>query len=404
MVDTMIGTDQYPIRILHIVGGMVQGGVETWLLHILHHIDRERFRMDFLVATSQTCAYDDEVRALGSRIIPCLHPRQPWSFARHFQQILAEVGPYDIVHSHGFYYSGYVLRLAQQAGVPIRIAHSHNDSSPLLDQAGFLRRGYCRLMQHWIKQYMTLGLAGSHKAAVALFGPTWESDPRLHIFRYGIDLSPFEACLDRAAVRAELNIPANAFVIGHVGRFVEVKNHAFLVDIAAEAVKREPNTYLLLVGEGELRSVIEQKVARLGLTDHVIFAGLRSDVPRLMLGAMDVFVLPSFSEGLPITGIETQAAGLPLVLSDVITTEVDEVKPLIRRVSLSQPAWAWAEVVLAIQNNTSTITRADAFAALEKSAFTIKASVRQLEEVYKVCKFGAASISLMDRISCLVTS
>src|SRR6476469_2359041 len=104
----MTSVDRQTIRILHVVGGMNRGGIETWLMHILRHIDRDRFQMDFLVNTTQTCAYDDEIRSLGSRIIPCLEPSKPWLYARNFQQILSEYGHYHIVHSHLYYFSGYV--------------------------------------------------------------------------------------------------------------------------------------------------------------------------------------------------------------------------------------------------------------------------------------------------------
>jgi len=378
----MTGSDGAPIRILHVVGGMVRGGVETWLMHILRHIDRDRFHMDFLVHTTQPCAYDDEARALGSRIIPCLHPSRPLLYAHNFKRTLREHGTYDTVHSHVHHYSGYILRLAQQAGVPLRIAHSHNDTSSLQAQAGLLRRLYLRLMKYWIGRHATVGLAASRKAAVALFGPGWNADLRWQILHCGIDLAPFQNRVDPTAVRAELGIPPGAFVIGHVGSFGEQKNHTFLVDIAAEVAKREPKMFLLLIGDGPLRPVIEQKVIWKGLAERVVFAGIRPDVPRLMLGAMDVFVLPSFHEGLPIVGIEAQAAGLPFILSDATTEELDKVKPQIRRMSLSQPASAWAEVILTARDAAPAITQADALAIIEKSSLNIAYSIRMLGKVY----------------------
>jgi len=381
-----------PIRILHVLGGMVRGGVETWLMHILRHIDREHFRMDFLVHTTQPCAYDDEIRALGSQIIPCLDPPRPWLYAHNFKRILREHGPYDIVHSHVHHYSGYVLRLAQQAGVPVRMAHSHNDTSPVEAGAGLMRRGYLTLMKRWIAQHATVGLAASRLAAADLFGPVWEADPRWQILYYGIDLTPFQGYINPVAVRAELNIPAEVFVMGHVGRFAEQKNHAFLVDIVIEVAKREPRTRLLLVGDGSLRPAIEQKVAQADLTDRVIFAGLRADVPRLMRGVMDVFVLPSFYEGLPLVGIEAQAAGLPVILSDAITEEVDRVRPLVQRLSLSQPASAWAEAILTMRDAAPAITQQEALAVIEKSSFNIQTSVKSLAEVYLVCNTTKVAI------------
>jgi glycosyltransferase involved in cell wall biosynthesis len=387
----MTGSDRAPIRILHVVGGMVRGGVETWLMHILRHIDRDRFHMDFLVHTTQPCPYDDEVRALGSQIIPCLHPKRPWLYARHLKRILGEHGPYDVVHSHVHHYSGYVLHLAQQVGVPVRIAHSHNDTTQFQAEAALMRRGYLTLMKRWISRHATMGLAASHGAAVALFGSAWEADSRWQILHYGIDLSPFRGPVDPAAVRSDIGIPPDAFVVGHVGRFVEQKNHAFLVNIAAEVAKREPRMRLLLVGDGPLRPAIEQQVAQAGLANRVTFAGLRPDVPRMMLGAMDVFVLPSLFEGLPVVGIEVQAAGLPFVLSDAITEELDKLKPLMRRMSLSQPASAWAQVILAERESARAIAQAEALRIIEGSSLNVQTSLKQLEEVYLGCSASAGT-------------
>lgn len=371
-------------RILHIVGGMNRGGVETWLMQVLRHLDRERFQMDFLVHTTQPCPYDDEVRALGSKIIPCLHPSQPLTYARNFKRILRECGPYDIVHSHVHHYSGYCLRLAQQAGVPVRITHSHNDTSSVQAQAGWLRRLYFALMQRWIFQYATLGLGCSQEAAAALFGQNWQADSRWQILYYGIDLTPFKGSVDAIAVRAELGITADAFVIGHVGRFAEQKNHIFVVEIAAEVAKKEPKMRLLLIGDGKLRPDIQQKVDQMGLSDRVIFLGNRSDVPRLMQGVMNVFLFPSLYEGLGLVLIEAQAAGLPCILSDVVPVDADVIKPLIRRLSLSKPVTEWAEMLFSQYNTEVVIANFDARKFVENSQFNIKTSVDLLQKLYQI--------------------
>lgn len=371
--------DKSSIRILHVVGGMNRGGIETWLMHILRHIDRDRFHMDFLVHTTQPCAYDQEIRALGSKIIPCLHPSRPWLYGRNFQRILREYGPYNIVHSHVHYYSGYILRLAKQAGVPVRIAHSHLDSST---QVGWNRQFYTALMKAWISRYATTGLAASRLAAADLFSSVWETDPRWRTLYYGVDLKPFHTLVD-ISVRAEFGIPVNALVIGHVGRFEQQKNHQFLLEIAAEIVKREPKMRLLLVGEGSLRSEIEQKVSQLNLTDHVIFTGSRPDIARLMLGAMDIFLFPSLYEGLGLVLIEAQAAALPCVFSDVVPKEADIVKPLVTRISLLQPASYWADAVIAAsKQNTAIINQQEALTTVENSQFALEKRVNELQSHY----------------------
>jgi glycosyltransferase involved in cell wall biosynthesis len=372
-----------PIRVLHVVGILQRGGIETWLLHILHNLDRThrtQIQSDFLVQTEIPGAYDAAVEALGCRIWKCPIKRtQPWRYARQFKEILREGGPYQIVHSHVHHFSGFTLRLAQQMQVPIRIAHSHNDTSPLSGSDGRLRRLYRTVTQYWIQKYATHGLAASREAAQDLFGDHWTSDRRWQLLYYGVDLTPFTETQD-PLVRAELGIPADAFVLGHVGRFEHQKNHRFLLDIAAEVYRQDSRMYLLLIGDGPLRPEIEQLAAQSVFKDRVLFAGLRSDVPRLMQNAMNVFVLPSFFEGLPLVGIEAQAAGLSLVLSDTITSELDAVPENMRRVSLHQPASVWAEAVLGAPNLKDPRSL---IATLRASPFNIVESVKQLETVYR---------------------
>lgn len=378
----MLQSKKSAVRVLQFVGwGMLHGGIETWLMHVLRNIDRERFRIDFVVEAEGN--YDDEVRALGSKIIFTPHHRRPLAFKRNFEWIMRNHGPYDVVHSHYYFYSGYILQLARQSGVRIRVVHSHNDFTKYSSEQGIFWQGYYNLMRRWISWYSTNGLAVSREAAAAMFGPNWEADPRWQVFYCGIDLNPFRIPYDPVAVRTELGIPADTFVVGHVGRFFDQKNHTFLVDIAAELIKREPKARFLLIGDGPLRPGIEQRVIQAGIADKCIFAGRRNDVARLMLGAMDAFVLPSLFEGLPLVGMEVQAAGLPFVMSDTITEEVDIVKPLIQRLPLSRAASVWAETILATRRNIiPSITQREAMIAVERSKFSIGSSVRELEKIY----------------------
>lgn len=369
------------VHILHIVGGMNRGGVETWLMHVLRHIDRSRFQMDFLVHTNEPCAYDEEIRALGSRIIPCLHPSHPLQYARNFKRILCEYGPYDVVHSHVHHYSGFTLWLAHQAGVPVRIAHSHSDTSLIQAKASSTRRVYLTLMRHFIERHSTCNLAASQKAAAALFGAEWQSDPRNRVLYYGIDFAPFKVEIEKMAVRAEFGIPADAFVVGHVGRFVDVKNHRFIIQIVEELVRQKPEAYLLLVGDGPLRPVVEQQVREAGLTDRVIFTGLRNDVPRMMMGGMDIFLMPSFYEGLPMVLIEAQAAGLPCIVSDTITDELDVVKPLFTRLPLTDAAVLWVNAIVCTRYSHKP-SQPESLVRMKSSVFSISKSLELLESAY----------------------
>jgi len=373
--------DRKPIRILHVVGGMGRGGAEMWLMHMLRRMDPALFHMDFLVHTEEPRAFDDEIRALGSLVHPCMHPRQPFDYAQNFHRIVREHGPYEVVHSAVHHFSGYVLRLAAQCGIPGRIAHSHNTSSGMDRSERFARRMYLRVMERWVRQYATAGLACSSPAAAALFGDNWIEDPRWEVHYPSTDLAPFRARISSGEVRDEFGIPDNAFVIGHVGRFDHQKNHRFLIRLANEALARDSNAWLLLIGDGPLRAEIMESASQSAYGERIVFTGPRSDVPRLMMGAMNVLTMPSLHEGLPLVLVEAQAAGLPIVISDVITAEAGVVKPLVMRLSLSEAAGKWAEAILSWKDRTR-LPRAEALAEITASPFNVENAVADLEQVY----------------------
>jgi glycosyltransferase involved in cell wall biosynthesis len=379
--DTPNNQSSEAIRILHVVGGMDRGGVETWLMHILRQIDRDRFQMDFLAPFNLHYAYTEELQSLGSQIFSCdLELSRPWQYAANFKRILKD-NHYDIIHVHVHLFSGYVLYLAKQVGVKIRIIHSHSDTSSVELKAGWRRRIYSSLMKWSIAKNATVGLAASGVAAKDLLGISWRKDPRWRILYCGIDLKPFHENVDSADIRAEFGIPSDALVIGHVGRFDFPKNHKFLIEIAAKIAEQEPNMRLLLLGIGPLRSEIQDRVVQLGLTDLVIFAGIRSDIPRIMKGLIDIFLFPSLYEGLCLVAMEAQAAGLPCIFSSVIAEEADIVKPLMKRVSLEKSADYWAEVVLSTRNNY-LLSQAESLEILTQSPFNIQTSIRELTNLY----------------------
>lgn len=366
------------MRILHVLGGMNVGGIETWLMHVLRNIDRTRYHLDFLVHTTEPGAYDEEIRRLGSQVIPCLSPSQPLAYARNLRRILREHGPYDVVHSHVHHFSGFVLRCARQAGVPMRIAHSHNDTTAVERRAGVLRRGYVRLMRRWIWLHATHGIGCSDQAAIDLFGPAWRQDSRNQILYYGLDLSAFAAPVGRDAARAAVGLPIEAFVVGHIGRMLPQKNHLFLVEVFNAVVQRRPDAHLLLVGDGSGRAAIEQAAERMGLRDRVHLVGIRMDVARC-LEAMDVFVFPSIHEGLGLVLIEAQAAGLPCLASLAVPEEVMVCPGQVKRLELASGAEAWAEQLVTIPPGPPTSVGLE---TIQRSQFNITQSVTNLCTMY----------------------
>jgi glycosyltransferase involved in cell wall biosynthesis len=320
------------------------------------------------------------VRGLGSRIIPCLKPSNPLKYAYNFQRILREFGPYDCVHCHIHQSSGYVLALAAILRVPIRIAHSHNDTRSIDSLATWPRKAYIAAMDVLLRNSATTALAVSESAAASLFSGQSKTGPPHHLCPLGIDLRPFAQKFDGHTLRTQLGIAPDAFVIGHVARFCAQKNHRFLIDIAQSLCRVQPRAVFLLVGDGPLRPEIEDLVRSRGLHDHFVFAGVRTDVPGLMKAAFDCFVFPSHYEGLGLVLWEAQAAGLPCLAADGIPGEADAVPHLVRRLSLSQPAQAWAQALIEIAPAGSA-PRAGIPA--EMFRHSIEASAVSLESIYQ---------------------
>ncbi len=373
------------MKILHVVGSLDRGGVETWLAQMLPHIDRHQYSMDFLVHTAKPGALDKQITELGARIMFCLPRLQdgnPLRYARNFRRILREYGPYDCVHSHIHHSSGYILLLAAMMGVPVRIAHSHTDTCAVDRTCGPARRMYSSTMDVLIRHFATVGIAVSRSAAPALFSDSWTADRRWRLCPLGIDLRPFTMPIDSAAIRAELGIAQNAFVVGHVGRFAEQKNHRFLVKIAGHLSRMEPTVVFLLVGDGPLKPEIEALVQERGLSANFLFLGVREDVQRLMLGAMDCFLFPSCYEGLGLVLWEAQAAGLTCVVADTIPDEATVATRLVRRLSLDAAPELWANELLRARPMAG---RARDPLSARFSGCTIEASAAGLTRIYDSC-------------------
>jgi glycosyltransferase involved in cell wall biosynthesis len=237
-------------------------------------------------------------------------------------------------------------------------------------------------MKRLIQRYATVGLAASEEAGRALWGAQWSRDPRWRILYYGIDLVPFQSNLNKSDVRMEFEIPKDTYVIGNVGRFDHQKNHMHALRVFKALVSRMSNVRLLLVGDGPLREDIEREITRLGLDNYVLFTGVRGDVPRLLLGGIDLMLFPSFYEGLPVAVLEAQAAGVPVVLSDAITREVEVVPKLMTWVPLSDSLSKWSDACVATLRRRRDTPCEDAWRHLASGKFDITTNVKLLESIY----------------------
>ena len=357
-----------PIRILHVVTYMGRGGLETMIMNYYRHIDRNNMQFDFLVHRDFHADYDDEIEALGGQIyrVPQLIP---WSkhYLHALEQFFRTHPEYKIVHVHQDCLSSVILKVAQKCGVPVRIAHSHSGS-----QDKNLKYLIKLFYKQFIPTYATHLFACGKEAGRWMFGGA-----SFHVLNNAIDTKQYSHNANcRAKVREAFGIPLDAFVIGHVGRFNTVKNHAFLLDVFAKAKQQNEKFMLLLVGDGNLRAEMEQKTASLGISNSVIFTGIRSDVPELMQ-AMDCFVFPSLYEGLPVTLIEAQAAGLTCFVSDGVPAECDKTG-LIRQLPLSVGAACWAEEILKMPIRSRRDTREQ----IIQAGYDIEANAQWLQSFY----------------------
>jgi glycosyltransferase involved in cell wall biosynthesis len=282
------------------------------------------------------------------------------------------------------HFSGYLLRLARSVRVPVRISHSHSDTSLLDARSNWSRQSYLRLMERWIHRYATGMAAVSTQAGECLFGEGWKRDSRSRVVNCGVDLSAFpqgaakEAA--RARARAAWKIPPEAFVVGHVGRFDPPKNHEFLLKVAIETMRRDSTTMLLLVGDGPLRETLRARVRQAALDDRVIFAGVTQNVPEL-LEAMDAFLFPSSYEGLGLALVEAQATGLPCVTSEAVPEEAFVIPELAQRVNLHESSAVWADALTRARKQ-GRLDSCKAWRSVQRSPLNIERSVEQLYALY----------------------
>ena len=336
-------------RLLCIVSGMNAGGAETFLMKLYRRLDRTKYQMDFCVNIWEQGFYDDEIRRLGGKIyhIPC-KSENPGEFRRRLAEIVREQH-YQYVLKITSSGAGFMdLMIAKKAGARMCAARSSNSSdggsrvSVVLHRLGRLLYG----------KFIDVKLAPSDLAAIHTFGEAAYRNGQVEILHNALDLNVYhfsEAA--RQELRRELDIPREAVVVGHIGRFMKQKNHSFLLDVFAALHQKKPDSVLLLVGTGELETPIREKIAALGLEDCVRMTGVRSDIPAL-LSAMDVFVFPSLYEGMPNTVIEAQATGLPCLIADTITREAD-ITGLVHYLPLCDIS-EWASYIAALPQGTRT--------------------------------------------------
>ncbi len=360
-------------RVLLVFGRLNRGGAETLAMNLFRNIDRTRLQFDFLVHTAEKCDYDDEVLSLGGRIfsIPQYNVLNHFHYKKCWEDFLNKHPEYKIIHAHMTGPAAVFLPICKRHGCYV-ISHSHINMS----QKGIRQKviDLYRLPLSHISDYM---FACSQNAGEWMFGKNIQGKKNYSVLKNGIDIDHF---LFNSAWRDEIREEfalGDKFVVTNVSRFHIQKNHDLLIDVFFKIHEKNPDTALLLVGDGERREEIKQRVKRLGLEKSVIFAGVRQDVNKI-LSAADVFVMTSFNEGLPVSLVEAQASGIHIVVTDTVSNEI-KITDLVENRSLDDTPEKWADTVLKYADG---YTRRDTSKQITNAGYDIKATAKWLEEFY----------------------
>ena len=364
-----------PIRVLHVIGIMNRGGAETMIMNLYRHIDRSKVQFDFVENSREPAAFDEEILSLGGRIYRCPHynGKNHFTYVKWWNDFFkAHPKEYPIVHGHLGSTASIYLSVAKKYGA-YAIAHSHSSGT---DHS--LHAKLYQIMSYNTRNVADYFFACSEVAGKDRFGSKVVSGDHYAVLNNAIDVNRFSYNPSvRNAVRDELGIGQIQLVVGHIGRYTKEKNHEFILKIFSELKKMDSNARLLMVGDGTLRTHIMQMAEQASLSSDVIFTGVRSDVERLVQ-AMDVFVLPSLYEGLPVTMVEAQTAGLPCIISDKVPSECILTEGLVDIMTLSASPEAWAEKILAKR----AIPRTDRRAEIVAHGFDITTEAVKLQEFY----------------------
>ena len=302
-----------PVRVAHVIGKMVGGGVEALVMNYYRHMDRNQVQFDFIIDSDSTVVPAEEIESLGGRLFEVPPYQHLGAYQKALGDLFAEKD-YPIVHSHINTLSVFPLRVAKKAGVPIRIAHSHATMGK-----GETKRNLMKLaLRPFANAYPTSRVACSRYAGEWLFGKGAD----FTVVPNAVELDRFRPdAVIRDEVRAAWGVDDGCCVVGNLGRMESTKNQAFLIETFARMHAEHPDSLLVIAGCGSLRGRLEEKAHDLGLADCVIFPGQVSDVCRLYQG-MDVFALPSLYEGFGMAFFEAQVAGVPSVVSNRVSKEV----------------------------------------------------------------------------------
>lgn len=362
------------IRVLHSVSNMDRAGIETMLMNYYRNIDRSKVQFDFLCNKKKPGAYDDEIRAMGGRIFhtPGLNPAKYLEYLRFMRNLFQEYPEYKIVEAHNGALGVYALHAAKVNHIPVRIFHAHG-ASITKDWKLPIKLVCKAFLPSNMNHHFSCGIA----AARCYFGDKVVEENDYELIPNAIDVERFVFNQEiRNKIRRENGLE-NKHVIGHVGRFMHQKNHSFLLDTFAEALKLDSQAHLVLLGDGELIGTIKDKTEKLGIKEHVSFVGNVGNANE-WYQAFDCFILPSIWEGLPVVGVEAQAADLPCIFSENVTREIG-LSDKVKFISLDESALTWAQEIC---DSLKQSVRSDKTKLITENHYNIEIEVKKLQDKY----------------------
>jgi glycosyltransferase involved in cell wall biosynthesis len=358
------------MRVLHIVGTMDLGGLENFIMNLYRNINRKQVQFDFVVHNQEENYHEKEIHELGGIVHRVSSKKK--SMIKNLTEMynLFVNNKYDVIHIHTNSATCLTdIIIAKLCKIKHIIVHSHSTNT---------RKNKTlihKIFKSTMNRLTDYKFACSDKAAEWLFG---ERITDVNIINNAIDINRYLYNQKIAnQYRKTYGIKDNTLFVGHIGNFSVAKNHMLLIDIFQSVLERNINSKLILVGQGPLQKEVIDKVEKLGLSEHVIFAGLREDIPEI-LSAIDVLLFPSLYEGFPVTLVEAQSAGLKCIISDTITKQVI-LTELIEQVSLTDSPVKWAEKLL---STTPRYNRSNTYQEIVKKGFNIKEEALKLQDFY----------------------
>lgn len=365
-----------PIRILQVIGVMNRGGAETMIMNLYRQIDKSKVQFDFVEHTYEQAIFDNEIENMGGKIYHCprFDGKNYFEYKSWWKNFFCNEGSeYKIVHGHIGSTASIYLKEANKMG-KFTIAHSHSSGSDYS-----LRSIIYSIFSYKTRNIADYFLGCSKVAGIDRYGTAIATNlDKFQVLQNAIEVDKYTYSPEkRREIRVELGYLPEELVIGHVGRMTYEKNHDFILQIFKCICSMKDKVRLILVGDGKLRDELESKAEKLGLSEKISFLGIRADVNKVMQ-AMDIFVFPSLFEGLPVTMVEAQAAGLPCVISNRVPNECIITDGLVTIKNLSESPEEWAKHILSKQG----IPRVDRSEEIIKHGFDIKETTKWLEKFY----------------------